>query len=81
MATEYQKLISTPGAIRRGRPAGLTDEQRAQRKEEQKLKTRIRNEARRRAHIVLQHKYEEEYEALLNTELEALNKDERYQKS
>jgi quinolinate synthase len=74
MATEYEKLVAKPGAIRRGRPSDLSDEQRAQRKEEQKRKTRIRNEARRRAHIVLQHKYTEEYEQLLAAELTALNR-------
>lgn len=74
MATEYEKLVAKPGAIRRGRPTDLTDEQRAQRKEEQKQKTRIRNEARRRAHIVLQHKYTDEYEQLLEAELAALRK-------
>jgi len=77
-ATEYEKLMSGGGAIKRGRPSILTPEQKAQRKEEQKRKTRIRNEARRRAHLVLQHKYEEEYNHLVNQELVNLGKSDRY---
>lgn len=78
MATEYEKLMSTKGAIKRGRPSTLTPEQKAERKAEQQRKTRLRNEARRRAHLVLQHKYEEEYSHLVNQELVNLSKEERY---
>jgi len=78
MATEYEKLMNSPGAIKRGRPSVLTPEQKAERREEQKRKTRLRNEARRRAHLVLQHKYEEEYNHLVNQELVNLGKEPRY---
>jgi len=76
--TPYEQLINQPGAIRRGRPSTLTAEQKAQRKEEQKRKTRIRNEARRRAHLVLQHRYNAEYQTLLDQELKALESDKDY---
>jgi hypothetical protein len=78
MATEYEKLMSSGSAIKRGRPATLTPEQKAARREEQKRKTRLRNEARRRAHLVLQHKYEEEYNHLVNQEIVNLGKEPRY---
>jgi len=78
MATEFEQLISSKGAIRRGRPATLTPEQKAARREEQKRKNRIRNEARRRAHMVLQHRYADEFTALMNDELDNLSKSEKY---
>lgn len=78
MTTEFERLSTTKGAIRRGRPATLTPEQKAARREEQKRKNRIRNEARRRAHMVLQHRYADEFTALMNDELDNLSKSEKY---
>jgi hypothetical protein len=78
MSTEFERLINETGAIRRGRPATLTPEQKAARREEQKRKNRIRNEARRRAHLVLQHRYNDEFRTLMNEELQNLNGSEKY---
>lgn len=77
MSTEFEKLART--GLRRGRISRLTPEQKARRAEETKAKNRLRNEARRRAHIVLQYKYQSEFEALLQQEMENLIKtDKRY---
>jgi hypothetical protein len=79
MATEFEKLASSPNGIRRGRISRLTEEQKAQRAEQTKTKNRLRNEARRRAHIVLQHRYKSEFEELMQNELDNLaKKDTRY---
>jgi len=79
MATEFEKLATSPTGMRRGRISRMTPEQKAKKAEETKAKNRLRNEARRRAHIVLQYRYQSEFEELLNTELENLMKnDSRY---
>lgn len=80
MTTEFEKLISGPTGMRRGRISRLTPEQKAIRAEETKTKNRLRNEARRRAHIVLQYRYQQEFEELLQSEMTNLMKnDSRYQ--
>lgn len=76
MATEFEKLASSPNGIRRGRVSRLTPEQKMAKARETKLRNRLRNEARRRAHIVLQHRYRSEFEELLNSELANLVKAE-----
>lgn len=78
--TEFEKLVQQRrGATRRGRPSVLTAEQRAERKALANAKNRLRNEARRRAHIVLQYKYNDEFDRILAEELKNLAKnDPRY---
>lgn len=78
--TEFEKLVQQrQGATRRGRPSTLTAEQKAERRAQANAKNRLRNEARRRAHIVLQYKYNEEFNRLLADELKNLSKnDPRY---
>jgi hypothetical protein len=65
--SEYNKLKSK--GLGRGRPA-LSPEERESRRDTNAK----RQEARRRAHIVLQHKYAEEYERIFSTELRELTK-------
>lgn len=77
--TEFQKLTASGTGIRRGRPSTLTPEQRRHRAEVQKIKNRLRNEARRRAHVVLQARYSDEFEVLMREEYDALSADSRYQ--
>lgn len=78
MATEFEQLAKQNGT-RRGRPSVLTPEQKAERAAQHQAKARLRTEARRRAHIVLQYRYLDEFTALLNQELENLsNNDPRY---
>lgn len=80
MPTEFEKLASSPTGMRRGRVSRLTAEQKAAKAEETKAKNRLRNEARRRAHIVLQYRYPSEFQELLENEMQNLaNKDSRYQ--
>jgi hypothetical protein len=76
--TEFQKLTSSGTGIKRGRPVTLTPEQRLHRKSVQKIKNRIRNEARRRAYVVLQTRYADEFTALMEQECEALKNEDRY---
>jgi hypothetical protein len=80
MTTEFERIVQQrQGAARRGRPATLTPEQREERRKAQNAKNRLRNEARRRAYIVLQHRYNEEFQTLLNQELHNLSEnDPRY---
>lgn len=79
MATEFEKLASSPSGMRRGRISRLTPEQKAHKAAETKKKNRLRNEARRRAHIVLQYRYNEEFQQLLESEMQNLIKtDKRY---
>lgn len=79
MATEFEKLATSSGKMRRGRVSRLTPEQKQHKAQETKAKNRLRNEARRRAHIVLQYRYQAEFEQLLQSEMENLAKnDERY---
>lgn len=65
--SEYNKLKSK--GLGRGRPALSAEERESRRSINAK-----RQEARRRAHIVLQHKYAEEYEQIFSTELRELTK-------
>jgi len=67
LMSEYNKLKNK--GLGRGRPA-LKPEEREQRKEINAKK----QEARRRAHIVLQHRYLDEYEKVFSTELKELMK-------
>jgi hypothetical protein len=80
MTTEFERIVQQrQGATRRGRPSVLTQEQREERRKVQNAKNRLRNEARRRAYIVLQYRYNEEFQALLDQELQNLsNNDARY---
>lgn len=68
--TEYETIVENIGK-RRGRkplPADERDRRRAIQREE----NRKRQEARRRAHLVLQHKYADEYSAIFAEEYTAL---------
>lgn len=79
MTTEFEKLASSPSGMRRGRISRLTPEQKAQKLVETKAKNRLRNEARRRAHIVLQYRYQSEFEQLIESEMvNLINTDSRY---
>lgn len=81
MSTTFEKMMSesTSKGVRRGRPAFLTPEEKAVRKERAKVQNRLRQEARRRAFVVLQHRYSEEFETLMAEELQNLsNNDDRY---
>lgn len=68
--SEYEKIITNVGK-RRGRKP-LPEAERARRKALQKEQNKRRQEARRRAYLVLQHRYPSEFEALLAEEYEAL---------
>lgn len=80
MSTEFEKIQTLrEGGPKRGRPSILTPEQKAERKRIQNAKNRLRNEARRRAFVVLQYRYNNEFQELLEAELNNLkNKDSRY---
>lgn len=69
--TEYQKLLQTKKVGKRGRQP-LEKSEKERRQAQQRERNRLRNEARRRALIVLQHRYEGEYKDLLNAEFAAL---------
>lgn len=68
--SEY-KALKTKG-LNRGRPR-LTDKE----KIERKRVTAMRQEARRRAGLVLQHRHHDEYEQLVNKEMESLKRESR----
>jgi hypothetical protein len=68
--SEYSKLKSK--GLGRGRPR-LSDEEKLQRKEA----NAIRQEARRRAHLVLQHRHQEEYADIFEEEFKSLSKKTR----
>lgn len=68
--SEYKNL-KTKG-LNRGRPR-LSDKER----QERKRVTAMRQEARRRAGIVLQHRHNDEYEQLIVKEMEALKRESR----
>ena len=68
--SEYRTIIST-AKRNRGRPR-LTEEERAIRAEQRKVANRLKQEARRRAAIVLQHRHSDEFSALLKSEYDAL---------
>ena len=79
MATEFEKLASSPTGMRRGRIVRLTPEQKAEKLIETKAKNRLRNEARRRALIVLQYRYMSEFEQLIESAMKNLvDTDPRY---
>lgn len=65
--TEYQQIIADKTKSKRGRKP-LAPEEKARRVEVQKEKNRLRQEARRRASLVLQHRYADEFEALYKVE-------------
>lgn len=65
--SEYNKLKSK--GLGKGRPA-LSPEERAERK----VLNAKKQEARRRAHLVLQHRYNDEYQQIYAAELKALSK-------
>ena len=71
--TEYQKLLNTKQVGRRGRTP-LTPDERERRRQVQRERNRLRNEARRRALLVLQHRYEGEYSSILEEDFAALTK-------
>jgi len=68
--SEYRTIIST-AKRNRGRPR-LTEEERAIRAEQRKVANRLKQEARRRAAIVLQHRHSDEFSSLLKSEYDAL---------
>lgn len=68
--SEYSKLKSK--GLGRGRPR-LSDEERIQRKEANAM----RQEARRRAHLVLQHRHQDEYNDIFEEEFKNLSKKSR----
>jgi putative IMPACT (imprinted ancient) family translation regulator len=79
--TEFEKIAKNREGmgVRRGRPSTLSAVEKAERKVVQNAKNRLRNEARRRAHIVLQYRYSAEFQQLLQQELDNLSKnDPRY---
>lgn len=65
--TEYQEIIADKTKSKRGRKP-LPAEEKARRVEIQKEKNRLRQEARRRASLVLQHRYADEFDALYKVE-------------
>lgn len=65
--TEYQQIIADKTKSKRGRKP-LPAEEKARRVEIQKEKNRLRQEARRRASLVLQHRYADEFDALYKVE-------------
>jgi hypothetical protein len=68
--SEY-KALKTKG-LTRGRPR-LNDKER----QERKKVTAMRQEARRRAGLVLQHRHNDEYEQLVRKEMESLKRESR----
>jgi len=68
--TEYEKILES-GASKRGRKP-LPANEKAQRLAEQRVKNRMRAEARRRALIVLAHRHSSEFAKLYKGEYEAM---------
>lgn len=68
--SEYRTIVSTTNR-RRGRPR-LSDEERSIRAEQRKAANRLKQEARRRALVVLQHRHKDEFQALLQSEYDVL---------
>ena len=68
--SEYRTIVASTNR-RRGRPR-LSDEERAIRAEQRKEANRLKQEARRRAAIVLQHRHQAECQVLLRSEYDAL---------
>ena len=71
--SEYLKLINN--GVGRSRRKELTAKEIEARNEEQAQKNRVRQEARRRALMVLQHRYPDEYAALYSSEQEILQQE------
>jgi len=69
-ASEYRTIVASTNR-RRGRPR-LSDEERVIRAEQRKEANRLKQEARRRAAIVLQHRHQDEFQVLLRSEYDAL---------
>ena len=67
--SDYKKLVQ--GNTKRGRKPLPADEKQ-RRIELQKEQNRLRQEARRRAALVLQHRYSDEFTGLFSVELESL---------
>jgi|688.fasta_scaffold36685_4 hypothetical protein len=76
MTTAYETLKQKMHT-RRGR-APLPPEEKARRAKHQKAENRRRAEARRRAYLVLQHRYENEFKVLFEDEYTALENDKRF---
>lgn len=68
--SEY-KALKTKG-LNRGRPR-LSEKER----QERKKVTAMRQEARRRAGLVLQHRHQDEYEQLVQREMDSLKRESR----
>lgn len=68
--TEYEKIVAS-GANKRGRKP-LPEAEKNKRLAEQRVKNRLRAEARRRALVVLSHAYKSEFAKLYKSEYEAL---------
>jgi len=68
--SEYQRLINQIKG-KPGRPR-LSEEQKKQNREEQKIRNSRRTEARRRAHLVLKFRHQKEFDEIFAIELEAL---------
>ena len=67
--SKYEQMKKS-GAVRRGRrPLEMTDEERTVHEEAKKTANRQRQEARRRALVVLEHQYKEEFNDLYRNEL------------
>jgi len=68
--SEYEKIIEAVGK-RRGRKP-LAPEERERRRSIQREQNRKRQEARRRALLVLQHRHADEFDVILSEEINAL---------
>lgn len=68
--TEYEKIVAS-GANKRGRRP-LPASEKAERLKEQRVKNRMRAEARRRSLIVLSHRHKSEFSKIYKSEYEAL---------
>ena len=70
--SKYEQMKKS-GAVRRGRrPLEMTDEERTVHEEAKKTANRQRQEARRRALVVLEHQYKEEFNDLYRNELSSV---------
>ena len=78
MTTQYER-IKTQMKNRMGRPA-LDPLEKERRREVQKAENRRRAEARRRAYLVLQHTYEDEFKKAFEEEYKNLADDARFTK-
>jgi hypothetical protein len=69
--SEYEKL-KQKGIMSRGRPRHTPEQQ-----EQSRVLNSFRQEARRRAHLVLKERHSEEFEEIYNSELKDLQKTTR----